>query len=137
MITNSNVTLYVNWYNQESKKMEYVNIKLNDVWYKLNNKMDVNKDGLTNSSEYKVRIPIESFRGLTYIESKKYVKLPLDQRDSYLTIHDGAIMIPYLVDDKITSISDLKKKYDNVARVVNYSINMIGSSKHISIGGSE
>lgn len=133
MKTNSDLTLF-NRYVVNGEEHYKATPILRVAWF--NTKaVNVLKSGLIDSDSVTVYIPYA--RGTNYVSPVAWEKL--DAKVKYWTLKPGDVIVKGVVSDTIGTaftLTDLKKKYDNVVRITTVDLNDIGSESlwHWRIG---
>lgn len=132
MLTNANVTIY------NRKK-----INRSDVWVRTNI-MGVNLHGeaelivgdkdLKAADKYIIRIPDSAVCDKTFVDNRTFKALSVEETDNCYTVQKGDMIVKGIVDDEITSPSQLQDKYD-VLTVLSVTDNRRGTSytSHIKL----
>lgn len=133
MLTNTNITIYNRKYNVTTRLYEYKSTQISNVSWWYDDKSSLQADGMKNADTYRVRIPIASKPSKTYVESVAY-KSTTDVSSKW-TLEKDDLVVQGFVSDTITSIADLKAKYQNVFKVVSFADDRRGGLQHWRIGG--
>lgn len=100
MITESSITLYSKGFDKTTRTDKWFRVQIKDVHWEGNKGINVEKTGLENADSVKVFIP---FSSLTEIKD--------------LYIQPGDYIVKGLIDDEISSTSELEKKYKTAVKV--------------------
>lgn len=132
MLANANITIY------NRKK-----INRSDVWLRTN-LIGVNLHGeaelivgdkdLTAADKYIIRIPNSVECDKTFVDNRTFKALSVEETDNCYTVQKGDVIVKGLIEDEITSPSQLQEKYD-LLTVLSVTDNRRGSSytSHIKL----
>lgn len=110
MLTNANITIY------NRKK-----INRSDVWVRTNitgvnlhgeAELIVGDKDLKAADKYIVRIPDSVVCDKTFVDSRTFKALSMDETDNCYTLQKGDVIVKGIIDDEITSPSQLQDRYD-------------------------
>lgn len=133
MLTNTEITIFNQFPDKESKKIIYIPHYIEHVWFHTDQKSSVTDGGITSADDYKIRIP--------YAECDDWIP-PNDFKDlaspgTNWTVRNGDVFIQGKWDGgRVNGIEDIKKEFSGIiGKVLSHSENFFGSQKHIRIGG--
>ena len=136
MITNSDMTIYNQKINPETKLTEYVRTQITGIHWYMEQKTSVDDKGLHSKDIYKIRIPEAAGTGTKrYVTPEQYQAM--EDVSGVWTIQNGDVFVKGLVNDSIKKASDIFSKYPECSgRVFSWSDNRFGGLSHWRIGGA-
>lgn len=119
MITESDITLYSERVNPETREPEWTRTAINNVHWEESQGINIATSGLSNADKNKIYIP--------------WTSMPAG-----VVIKPGDIIVKGIVSDVITTVSQLEKKYSSVAKVRTADVRkdaVMEQLWHVDIGG--
>lgn len=110
MLANANITIY------NRKK-----INRSDVWLRTNligvnlhgeAELIVGDKNLKAADKYIIRIPDSVECDKTFVDNRTFKALSVEETDNCYTVQKGDVIVKGIIDDDITSSSQLQSKYD-------------------------
>ena len=136
MRTNSTATLYNHYTDKETGKTVYKRTLITSVNWQKQQKTTVTDKGLLSADQINIFIPFNAdFEGKEYIGPKKFKRLSEEDKDKYFTFDNDDYIVKGGIEEDVT-ITDIKKKYDNVVTIISVLIcdNGSPSIRHFEIG---
>lgn len=131
MITNSDITIYNRYYDKKTGYDIYRRTIIRDVWFFVDNKVQITESGVLAANIYKVRIPVNADAGgAVYVLPGEYTGA-----DQTWTIQADDYVCRGVSEQEIEKPSDLRKETGQVFKVTSWSDNRFGSLSHWRIGG--
>lgn len=133
MLTNADITIFNAFPDKKSKKIVYVPHYIDAVWFHEDQKTEIVKGGRSSADVYKIRIPYEKCEN--WIPASEFQKKNIVSGE--WTVQNGDFfMTGKWTGGNVSGIDEIRKNAsDIVGKVLNYSKNFFGGSKHIRIGG--
>lgn len=110
MLANANITVY----NRKKVNRSDIWIRTNLIGVNCHGEAEVvvgDKD-LKAADKYIIRIPNSVTCNKSYVDSRTFKNLSTEEPDNYYTFQKGDLIVKGLVEDDITSHSQLSEKYD-------------------------
>lgn len=120
MITESNITVYNKIFDKSTRTDKWFRVQVKDVHWEGSKGVNTEKTGLENADSVKVFIPFSSLSELKelHIQPEDYI-------------------VKGLIEDEISSTSELEKKYKTAVKVKYADVRddaLIDELKHIEVG---
>ncbi|EHR33443.1 hypothetical protein HMPREF9709_01191 [Helcococcus kunzii ATCC 51366] len=110
MITESNITIYNKYLDKITRLDKWKKTQILNVHWEETKGINIIKSGMSNADSVKVFIPYLSIEDLVYID-------PIQFNGKGFTIKPGDYIVKGLIEDEITSSSELEKQYKTAVKI--------------------
>ncbi|WP_282926892.1 DUF6751 family protein [Helcococcus kunzii] len=110
MITESNITIYNKYLDQATRTDKWKKTQIKNVHWEETQGANIIKSGMSNADSVKIFIPYVSFSELLYIDPKQF-------KGEGFTFQPGDYIVKGLIEDEITSSSELEKQYITAVKI--------------------
>ncbi len=110
MITESNITIYNKYLDQATRLDKWKKTQVRNVHWEETQGANIIKSGMTNADSVKVYIPYLSLEEHLYVDPKQY-------NGNGITFNPGDYIVKGLIEDEITSSSELEKQYNTAVKI--------------------
>ncbi|MFL8951102.1 DUF6751 family protein [Helcococcus kunzii] len=110
MITESNITIYNKFIDSKTRNDVWKKTQIKNVHWEESKGANIIKSGMTNADSVKVFIPYSSIEEDVYIDPKQY-------KGDGFTLKPGDYIVKGLIEDEITSSSELEKQYSTAVKI--------------------
>lgn len=133
MLTNTDITIFNQFPDKQSKKLIYIPHYVDAVWFHTDQKSDIENGGLKSANAYKIRIPYEKCGN--WIQGAEFRKK--ENVSDEWTVQNGDFFVIGKWDGgNVSSIGEIRRCTPEISgKILSHSENFHGGSKHIRIGG--